>query len=160
MPVVRINDQNWARLKAWAIPLEDRLDDVISRVLDAADAHWANSVNDGDIKGKGVNDLTKRTSSRSGRLPQAMYRPEMLGVLAEMGGRGDADEVCRRVFNRMEQLFGAGDLETTSTGEPHWRNRIRWERAQMIREGLLRTGARHGVWELSESGRVQAPHVD
>lgn len=37
MPVIRISDSTWDRLKRWAEPLEDSADDAIRRVLDAAE---------------------------------------------------------------------------------------------------------------------------
>ena len=33
---IRISDATWERLKAWARPLEDSADDVVSRILDRA----------------------------------------------------------------------------------------------------------------------------
>lgn len=37
MPIIRISTNTMRRLKAYAIPLTDSVDDVVSRVLDAAD---------------------------------------------------------------------------------------------------------------------------
>src|SRR5436190_1788242 len=42
-PVIRITDETYERLKAWAVPLEDRPEDVIRRVLDVADGHRSGS---------------------------------------------------------------------------------------------------------------------
>jgi hypothetical protein len=39
MPVIRVSDATWARLKKWAEPLEDSPDDAIGRVLDLAERH-------------------------------------------------------------------------------------------------------------------------
>ena len=39
VPVIRISDSNWERLKRRAVPLEDKTDDVLTRVLDLADEH-------------------------------------------------------------------------------------------------------------------------
>ena len=38
MPMVEISDKNFERLKRWARPLEDTVDDVLSRVLDRAES--------------------------------------------------------------------------------------------------------------------------
>lgn len=38
-PVVRISDESYLRLKAWAEPLDDTADDAFQKVLDAADKH-------------------------------------------------------------------------------------------------------------------------
>lgn len=37
MPIIRISDQNWRRMQAWAVPLEDTADSALSKVLDAAE---------------------------------------------------------------------------------------------------------------------------
>ncbi|MDM7939199.1 MAG: hypothetical protein QUS07_02525 [Methanothrix sp.] len=37
MPTVRVSDRNWRRLQHWAIPLEDTVDDALTKVLDAAE---------------------------------------------------------------------------------------------------------------------------
>lgn len=39
MPVVRISDGTWERLKTWAEPLEDTADDALRKVLDIAERH-------------------------------------------------------------------------------------------------------------------------
>lgn len=44
MPVVRIRDATWDRLKKWAEPLEDSADDAIRRVLDVAEHHLHDSM--------------------------------------------------------------------------------------------------------------------
>lgn len=37
VPVIRISEDTYERLKKWAVPLEDRPDDVIQRILDVAE---------------------------------------------------------------------------------------------------------------------------
>ena len=39
MPVIRITDATWDRLKRWAVPLDDSPDDAIRKVLNAAEEH-------------------------------------------------------------------------------------------------------------------------
>jgi len=39
MPVIRITDTTWDRLKRWAVPLEDSPEDAVRKVLDAAEEH-------------------------------------------------------------------------------------------------------------------------
>jgi hypothetical protein len=38
MPVIRISQQTWERLKTYATPLEDTADDVVNVALDALEA--------------------------------------------------------------------------------------------------------------------------
>ena len=37
MPIIRISDENWKRMQAWAVPLQDTADSALSKVLDAAE---------------------------------------------------------------------------------------------------------------------------
>jgi hypothetical protein len=39
MPVIRITDATWDRLKRWAVPLDDTPDDAVRKVLDVAEEH-------------------------------------------------------------------------------------------------------------------------
>lgn len=39
MPVIRITETTWDRLKRWAIPLDDTPDDALRKVLEAAEEH-------------------------------------------------------------------------------------------------------------------------
>lgn len=148
--MIRISDANWKRLQAWAVPLEDRPDDVISRVLDIAERERHALI-------EPSHRVRKREEQDLGRvsdhLEKQAYRPVILRVLKQLGGKGETEEVCRRVFEETSAQLRPGDLRSTlSSGEPHWRNRVRWERREMAKDGLLLPSRRHGLWELSDDG--------
>lgn len=158
-PVIRISDANWKRLQQWAVPLEDRVDDVLARVLDAAEPNHR-------IQGErevrnGTQSMTREVRRRSGssHLPQGEYRPVILRVLKALGGRGRTDEVCDRVFEDLRPRLLPGDFVETSGGEVFYRNCTRWERDAMVKAGLLTTSSPRGVWELSELGRKEAAEI-
>jgi len=93
-------------------------------------------------------------------LPQSFYRPLILKALAEMGGRGRAKEVLERVFELAKLHLSPVDLEfVSSLSEERWSNRVRWERFNMINDGLLRSDSPQGIWELTEAGWREAKRL-
>jgi len=103
---------------------------------------------------------TKRMGERLPKgksLPQSFYRPLILKALAEMGGRGRVKEVLERVFELAKPYLSPIDLEfVPSRSEERWSNRVKWERFNMINDGLLRQDSPHGIWELTEAGWREA----
>lgn len=95
---------------------------------------------------------TERPSRRA--LSQDKYRLPILEALITMGGRGKVGEVIRFVYQGIKSELGPGDLQSTaSSKEPRWRNRLRWERKNMVDDGLLAPDSRRGVWEITHKGR-------
>ncbi len=160
MPVVRVSEENWRRLQSWAVPLQDRVDDVLTRVLDAAeharDPHQPiQPLPEPQTSPKETPRMTTQTRNAK-HLPQPEYRPAILRALVQIGGGGRTDDVCRRVFEDLNERFEPADLDDTSGGEVFWRNCTRWERNAMVEAGLLRRGSARGVWELTDLGRREA----
>lgn len=93
--------------------------------------------------------------------PQQELRRWILAVLLDEPGGGARRA---RVLEVMGQRFGPRltieDREAPQTRpfEENWQNRASYERAAMVREGLL-AGRRDGVWELSPSGMSAAAAV-
>lgn len=146
MPVIRISESTWERLKQHARPLEDSVDDVVNIALDSLD------------KSKGVSPtpavkkaLTRRKSTGP-KLPQKEFRQPLMKLLRELGGSAEV----RRIREAMEPIVKAklneADYEPVSTGEPRWWNATCWERNDLVKEGLFKKGSPRGVWELSEKG--------
>lgn len=152
MPVIRITDATWDRLKRWAVPLEDTPEDAVRKVLEAAEEH---------LKCPGttaVRRTPKTTVERKGRLPigqktpQQAYRRPILEALAELGGSGSVANVLRLVEGKMKALLSKVDYQKIPTGDIRWRNTAMWERFEMIKDGLLKSNSARGVWELSDRG--------
>lgn len=84
--------------------------------------------------------------------PQGTLRDGLLVVLGRRGGALSRFEA----LNLLEQLIGDSltneDRQTVkSRNEEKWRNRASFERAGMVREGLL-TRRNDGIWELDTVG--------
>lgn len=152
MPVIRITDATWDRLKRWAVPLEDAPEDAVRKVLDAAEEH---------LKCRQTTDIShppKKTTERKGKLPrgqktpQQAYRRPIMEALYELGGSASVADVLRLVEGRMKTLLIEVDYEKIPSGDTRWRNTAMWERHELIKDGLLKSDSPRGVWELSKEG--------
>ncbi|MBA7602975.1 hypothetical protein ES703_10072 [subsurface metagenome] len=154
MPVIRITDATWDRLKRWAIPLEDSPEDAVRKVLAAAEEHLKCH----QITGRKhrVETLTppKGKKLRKGlKTPQQAYRRPILEALYELGGSASVDNVLEVVEKKMKSLLTAVDYEKLpSSADIRWRNTAQWERFILVKEGLLKPESPQGVWELSDKG--------
>jgi predicted CopG family antitoxin len=147
MPTIRINDEVYKALKNMAEPFEDSPNDVIERLLRGKGGP-VRSVLAHDV---GSRKLTRHRRGEATR--KEAYRPNILRALVEMGGRGEAADVLKLVERMMSGTLNRFDHGSVSTGEERWRNFARFEKADMVREGLLRPNSPHGIWELTEKGR-------
>lgn len=99
---------------------------------------------------------------RDSRLPKGLLTPEkefvipILQALVEMGGGGPSERVLDRVYEKMKSRLNKYDLlPVPSDGvTPRWRNRAAWVRNDLRERLLLRTNSTHGIWEISEQGRM------
>jgi len=151
MPVIRISDSTWNRLKAHARPLEDSADDVVRLALDALEASTSrrSPATAADFPGP----RTVRRRKKDDRTPQRQFRLPLLRVLRLMGGAGAVADVRGRLEREIGDSLLPVDRERVSTGDPRWWNAVCWERADLVREGLLEKASRRGVWALSVAGR-------
>ena len=108
VPVKRISDRVWDRLKQWAEPLDDNLDTVLSRVLDAAEAsdpeEWPQRANRG---------VGRSTNGESKLARDAYYEP-VLQALSELGGQARVGAVLRRLEDLLGHFFQNGTLSYCS----------------------------------------------
>ena len=155
MPVVRIGDEVWRRLKAFAEPLDDSVEDALRKALDMADDHKRrHSRTDSQPSKIGVTerDKTKRLPKGT-RLPEEAYERPILQALYSLGGSARTREVLDIVESKMTHLFSDADREPLpKSGETRWRNTAQWERKRLVEDGLLRGDSPHGIWELPEEG--------
>jgi len=155
MPVVRIGDSTWDRLKQWAEPLEDSPDDVLRKVLDMADEHLRcrSHTQPSPDKVKGNGAAKSKRGARGQKVPEMAYESPILETLYEMGGRGQMNEVLSVVERKMKHLFGDFDYQMLpSGGDIRWRNTAAWRRLNLVKRGLLKDDSEWGVWELTEQG--------
>jgi len=146
MPVIRVTDATWERMKQHARPLEDTPDDIVRRALDALEG-----VSNIDKKNKPTIGRPKKSASGK-KLPQKEFRNPLLLTLEALGGGGSLDDVRKAIYPRIEDKLGPDDHYTVATGEARWWNATCWERSELVKEGYLRSDSRRGRWELSDKG--------
>ncbi len=157
MPVIRITDPTWDRLKRWAVPLEDTPEDAVQKVLDAAEEHLA-CRQETVSQNFGHNTEKKRivhsSKLRRGvKLPEEAYRHPILEALHEHGGSGSVQDLLKTVEQKVKALLNEVDYQRLPSGvDIRWRNTAQWARWKLVKEGLLETGSPSGIWELSDKG--------
>ncbi len=156
MPVIRITDATWDRLKRWAEPLEDSPEDAVRKVLAAAEEHL--KCRQPRLSGR-ENRITEKPPRKSGRLrkglrtPNQTYRRPILEALHELGGRAYANDVLKVVEEKVKPLLNEFDLQKLHSGmDIRWRNAAQWVRYALVKEGLLKSDSPRGMWELSDKG--------
>lgn len=160
MPVIRITDATWDRLKDWAIPLEDSPEDAIRKVLDAVeyvknDPTKLLKLRAKELKNKKTKHYPKL--SRGEKTPQSAYRRPILETIYELGSSASATEVLAIVKQKMKHLLKDIDYqELASGGDIRWRNTAQWERLVLVQDGLLKSDSPSGVWELTGKGIREA----
>ena len=81
------------------------------------------------------------------------YRQAITESLIDLGGVGRTHDVLELVFHKMEGHMRAADYAPVKYGEARWQIRARWERKNMVIDGLLRGDSKRGIWELTEKGK-------
>lgn len=154
MPVIRIADATWDRLKRWAIPLEDSPEDALRKVLEAAEEHLRCHQTTGESRGRGSPTVVKWRKLRKGlKTPQQAYRQPILEALHELGGNASVGDVLQMVEKKLRPVLNEIDYQKLSSGaDIRWRNTAMWERFSLVKEGLLKSGSPNGTWELSNRG--------
>jgi len=154
MPVIRISETTWDRLKRWAVPLEDNPEDAVRKVLDAAEEHLKCTQTK-----KLEPSATKTTRPmQNGRLPngqktpQSAYYQPIMEAIYELGGRAPASEVLQLVEKKMKSLLTDVDYQNLPSGSIRWDKTAQWARRQLVIDGLLKSESPRGVWELSSIG--------
>ncbi|QIP05876.1 DNA-directed RNA polymerase subunit alpha C-terminal domain-containing protein [Bradyrhizobium symbiodeficiens] len=145
VPVIRISDETYARMKKHAQPFEDTPDSIIAKALSALETI------SGDVQSPARNAPAARSDLP--KLPQKEFRVPLLMTLLKFGGRANAKDVRPLLGAIVAPRLADGDHESVSTGDPRWWNATCWERNELVKEGLLRSDSERGVWELSEAGK-------
>ncbi|KWZ40229.1 restriction endonuclease [Burkholderia savannae] len=86
------------------------------------------------------------------------YMGSALDALRILGGSGTPDEVVERIARDLN-ISDEVRNEILPSGEERFRNRIRWARLYLVREGLVDSSKR-GVWALTEAGRRTSLSID
>ncbi len=159
MPVIRITDATWDRLKHWAVPLEDSPEDAVRKVLDAAEEHLKCPQSK---LPKSTIDKVHRKGDRRGKLPMGLRTPReaylrpILEAVLELGGSAHVAEVLKVVEQKMKPLLNDVDYQKLSSGGSiRWENTANWARYYLVQEGLLASDSEsgRGVWRITEQGK-------
>jgi restriction system protein len=146
MPTIRIDDEVWKALQERAKPFVDTPNDVLRRVFELDQVVSSSSAS---VPGKKA-----KMRVRIGATPEHEYRLPIVESLLELGESAVADDVLKKVYKRVESRLKPIDEELMENStEPRWRNYARWERKNMVMDGLLKPDSPHGLWELTEKGR-------
>jgi hypothetical protein len=155
MPVIRISDATWERMKLHARPFEDSPEDIVKLGLDALDKLAGRSPAPAPKSRTGGRP---RKDEAGVKLPQKEFRKPLLLVLSEFAGPANLADVRVRLLPLVENRLNEADYAIVSTGDPRWWNAACWERSDMVKDGLLRND-RRGYWELTEAGRKSAERL-
>jgi hypothetical protein len=153
MPVIRISQQTWDRLKTYATPLEDTADDVVNIALDALEAARRKGLR--IARHSTAASLPKRNSkrpTRGKRAPLKKLRAPLLETLYRLGGKAYSREIRKTIELLVAPILGKADYELVSNAVPRWWNAICSVRNDLIRQGLFRNDSERGIWELSKQG--------
>jgi hypothetical protein len=153
MPVIRISQQTWDRLKTYATPLEDTADDVVNIALDALEAARRKRLR--IARHSTAAPLPKRNSERpkrGKRAPLKKFRAPLLETLYRLGGKAYSREIRKTIERLVAPMLGKADYELVSNAQPRWWNTICSVRNDFIRQGLFRNDSERGIWELSKQG--------
>jgi hypothetical protein len=156
MPVIRITDATWDRLKRFAVPLEDTPEDAVRRVLDAAEEHLGCKPVQKQEKPQAIvkpNDNIGKLK-KGQKTPQKLYRIPVLQAVNELGGRAPVDEILSLVGEKMKGTLTDVDYQTLPSGvDMRWRNTAMWERYHLVKDGLFKSDSPNGIWEISDVGK-------
>jgi hypothetical protein len=85
--------------------------------------------------------------------PQSDLRNFLVVALGSLGGKAQRRDVLAEIDRLFGGLLTAADRESPRThpNEEKWRNRASYERADMVRQGLLANRA-DGIWQLDRRG--------
>jgi len=86
--------------------------------------------------------------------PTEEFRPHVLAILRDSGGRLDAEDLMLELEIRLEDVLTPGDRELAPQGGERWHVAVRRQRKALADEGLL-VPAQPGVWELTAQGLAE-----
>src|SRR5438034_6219541 len=113
------------------------------------------AIGDVSVKNTTVQMNTRQADSQdSAFTPVELYWPPIIESLIELGGTGSREEVIERVGKKLEPILTRADWELVPSGsDVRWKNRVAWQRLNMVKRGLLRDDSRRGTWEVTPEGR-------
>jgi len=137
-----------------AIAEVEKLTDFHQRIKDLQ-VDWATL---SSVKDRSKTSATRRSVdrrlSKGLRTPEDAFRMPILEALIELGGSASIAKVLDKVEDKMRGKLNDYDLQPLAS-DPRsirWRNTAQWCRNTLVKEGLMRSDSRTGVWEISDRG--------
>jgi len=156
VPVIRITDVTWERLKRWAIPLEDSPEDALQKVLHAAEEHLKCPQSAHSVSGHPAAENARRKQHgklpRGLKTPQAAYRRPILEAVDDLGGSARVSQVLELVEGKMRSSLNEYDHQKLASGTIRWCKTAQWARLDLVRDGFLKSDSPSGLWEISHKG--------
>jgi Mrr N-terminal domain len=151
MPVIRISQETWERLKIHATPLEHTANDVVNMALDALEV--AQRKNRHIPRRPAVASAARaRPSKQHKRFSLKPLRTPLLETLYERGGKAYSREIRAAMEQLVVPMLSPAAYEPVSNGQPRWWNAVCSVRNDLVRDGIFLADSERGVWELSKRG--------
>jgi hypothetical protein len=160
MPVIRISQQTWERLKKHATPLVHTANDVVEMALEALDAQGTKhgTAFHAGRSAVAAKKNSNRPKAEATPLPLKQLRAPLLEALFRQGGKAYSRDIRETLEQTLAPVLSDADHELVSNGQPRWWNSMCSVRNQLIADGLLRDDSKRGIWELSKKGLRQMRH--
>ncbi|HTE84594.1 MAG TPA: winged helix-turn-helix domain-containing protein [Dehalococcoidia bacterium] len=170
-PSIRIDSEVYQYLQKRAEPFADTPNSVLRRLLslETRPAEDRPASGEGRVGGADVTRLPARSDrtanvkavQRNGvthlpagvLLPEDRYYEPILSVLSGSGGSGATRKLTDEVGRRLAAQLTPLDKQPTKSGEIRWRNRAKWARNRMVKQGLLAASSPYGIWVITDAGR-------
>jgi hypothetical protein len=151
MPVIRISQKTWERLKSHATPLEHSANDVVNMALDALEAAQGKS-QPVQRRSAFASTTRSRRSQQRKRFSLKQLRAPLLETLYARGGKAYSREIRAAMERLVVPVLGPAAYELVSNGQPRWWNAVCSLRNDLIRDGIFVADSERGIWELSKRG--------
>lgn len=99
----------------------------------------------------------KRTSKlkRGLRTSEDTFRMPILQSLIELGGSAPVSDILNLVEKKLKGTLTKHDYQPLPSDPKsiRWRNTAMWCRKTLVNEGLLKSDAPFGIWEITDKGK-------
>ena len=183
----QITTLNWRRLKAFASPFEQNINDALDSVLSLAESHQdcpgpilVSQVLDRvgnvatqlqgtldhitpPISHRAQQQPASQNQGKSAQLPpssrtRAQTTLAMLQYLHDNDGQATATAIYQHVQG-MDPPLNESDLEMNKSGTPRWKRDVEKIRQSLAARQLIRKGTPTYTWVLTQQGETELQHL-
>lgn len=153
MRSIQVDEEVFAQIQKVAVPLVDDANMALRRVFGLQSEASPSPVPSVVVE---IGRVGRQRVERGRLTPHLLLRRLIFEVLVERGGSAPRQTVLSEMAKKNEGKWTEEDLVRTDAGEWKWENRASWERQNMTAAGFLDKNAGHGIWRLSEAGKIEA----